>query len=190
MAQSQINKGVQEFTQYLNDCQMDAQHKRLALHALSGPGDGTDFGPLLSETHFNIHRLRISGGEVVGRLWIFASQLVEPDQTNAKNSMISALKDSYYQDSRVCNEGKTQRLVVGVLQGRLQGVNIELGADMQLPTAQAVEMFFNVEAHRNIDQLAPLLEAANRFCDVNPLVNRAGFIREIEIYAQNQEIVD
>jgi hypothetical protein len=116
--------------------------------------------------------------------------LTEPDQTNAKDSLISALKDSYYMGSRVCDQGKTQRSVVGVLQGRLEGVDVELSTEMQVPTPQAVAMFFHVEAHRNIEQLAPLFNAASRFCDDNPAVNRDDFVLQIRLYAQAQGFGD
>ena len=184
---ARINQAVQAFTQYLNNRQMNAEHKQLAQRALLAPrGLNEMFGPLISENDFSILGLAVSGQELIGRLWIFASELGEPDQTNAKDSMISALKDSYLMGSRVCNQGKTQRLIVGVLQGRLAGVDVELIPEMQVPTHQAVEMFFNVEAHRNIEQVAPLVGAANRFCDENPAVNRADFVREIREYAQAQ----
>lgn len=65
-------------------------------------------------------------------------------------------------------------------------MDIELTPEMQVPTRRAVEMFFNVEAHRNIEQLEPLIDAANRFCDENPAVNRNDFVREIREYAQAQ----
>ena len=126
---------------------------------------------------------------MIGRHWIFASELAEPDQTNAKSSMISALQSSYEAGDRVCNQGKTHRQVVGVLQGRLAGVDIELRSEMQLPTPQAVGMFFHIERHKNIRQLAPLIEAANRYCDENPAVDRADFIRAIGVYAEVQGIV-
>ena len=88
--------------------------------------------------------------------------------------------------SRVCNQGKTQRLVIGVLQGRLNGVDIELIPDMRVSTAQAVAMFFNIEANKGIRKLQPLVEAANHFCDQNPAVNREEFILEINKYAETE----
>jgi len=73
-----------------------------------------------------------------------------------------------------------------VLQGRLEGVNIELTEEMQISTTQAIRMFFSIEAHQYIQQLKPLLEAARKFCDQNTLIaNRADFVREIREYAQN-----
>jgi hypothetical protein len=191
LSEDEINQAEQEFTEYLNNRQMDAEDKRLAKRALSAPKEeNEEFGPLISEEPFTILGLEISGKELIGRLWIFASGLTEPDQTNAKDSMISALKDSYYMGSRVCDQGKTQRSVVGVLQGRLEGVDIELGTEMHVPTPLAVAMFFHVEAHRNIEQLEPLLNAANRFCDDNPAVNRDDFIRKIRLYAQVEGFED
>ena len=85
---------------------------------------------------------------------------------------------------------KTQRLLIAVLQGRLPGVNIELIEEMQVPIAQAIQMFFSIEAHQHIQQLQPLLEAARRFCDQNPLINQADFFREIRQYAQNSGFGD
>jgi DNA-directed RNA polymerase specialized sigma24 family protein len=191
ISRDRINQAVQEFTQYLNGREMNAEDKQLAQLALLAPkGPNEIFGPLISENNFSILGLVISGEELIGRLWAFASKLAEPDQTNAKGGMISALKDSYLMGSRVCNQGKTQRLIVAVLQGRLAGVDIELIPEMQVSTPQAVQMFFTMKAHRDIEQLEPLVGAANLFCDENPAVNRADFVREIREYAQAQGFED
>lgn len=47
-------------------------------------------------------------------------------------------------------------------------------------------MFFHVEAHQQIEQVNALLDAATRFCDENPAVNRTSFLDEIKQYAQAQ----
>ena len=188
-----INQAVEGFTQYLDNREMDPEHKRLARRALLEPKvEGEHFGPLISDLSFTILGLEISGRELIGRFWIFASQLTEPEQGNAKHSMILALKDSYSAgDNRICNQGKTQRLIVGVLQGRLQGVDIELIAQMQVTTEQAADMFFVTQAHRDIQDLEPLLDAANRFCALNPNVNREDFIRFLkENYARVQGMIE
>ena len=100
--------------------------------------------------------------------------------------MISALSDSYDDfNLKVCNQGKTQRLVVAVLQGRLAGVNIE-GDGVSVSTPEAIRMFFNMEAHKKIGEFKDLMEAANQFCDDHTLVNRDSFIAEIEKYAEVQ----
>ncbi len=184
ISRNRMTRAVQEFTKYLNEREMTSEHKRLAQHALQGPDDPADFGPLINGND-SIPGLGISGKEMIGRLWVFASGLTELDQTMAKEGIISALKDS--QDmGRVCQEGKVQRLIVSVLQGRFPGINIELIEGRRVFKEQAVGVFFSVEAHRAIEQLLPLIEAANRFCDQNPLVNRDEFLDEIKAYAEAQ----
>ncbi len=181
--QDRIEQAVREFTQYLHDHQ-DGEHKQLALRALLAPQDGETFGPLIDENDFTILGLKISGEEVIGRLWVFASKLKEPEQTNAKEGIVSGLKDSCSSDgSRVCNPGKVQRLIVSVLQGRLEEVDIEL-LGTEVSTEGALNMFFCVEAHQKIKQLEPLIEAANRFCEENPLVKRDDFLRKIRQFAE------
>ena len=76
-----------------------------------------------------------------------------------------------------------------MLQGRLAGVNIE-GAVISINTPQAIEMFFNIEIHKRIDECKDLMEAANRFCNEHVYVNRDTFILEIEEYARLQGIED
>jgi hypothetical protein len=190
---NRINEAVKEFIQYLNDREMDPQDKQLAQRALLAPKREDEvFGGLISQEPFTLLGLETSGEEVIGRLWIFLSDLVEPDRINAKVGMISALKNSYdHMGARVCDQGKTQRLLTAVLQGRLEGVNIELTEEMQIPTTQAIRMFFSIEAHQHIQQLEPLLEAARRFCDENTLIaDRGGFLREIREYAEKSGFSD
>ncbi len=185
--QGQISKvrmtgAVQEFTKYLDEREMNSEDKRLAQHALQGPRDTADFGPLINGSD-TIPGLGISGEEMIARLWIFASGLTELEQAMAKEGIISALKDSY-NVGRVCQKGKVQRLIVSVLQGRLADINIELEEGMQVAKEVAAEMFFSLEAHQAIRELPPLIEAANRFCDENPLVNRDEFLQLVEDYAE------
>ncbi len=189
ISKDKVEKAVKDFTTYLDESKMDAKHKKLARHALSGAKQPREnFGPLIDKENFSIFGLLISGEELIARLWIFASELKEPEQKNAKYGMISALKDSYNDPSdgrsRVCNQGKTQRLMIAVLQGRLAGVNIELQEEMKPGTSEAIRAFFSVEAHRNIDQLRPLLAAAEQYCRESPLIAHDDFIREIKKYAQ------
>jgi hypothetical protein len=181
-----INQGVAEFTEYLNNQKMDHTEKQLARDALSRPKNPDEcFGPLISNIGFSIAGLSLSGQEVVGRLWVYASDLTEPDQTNAKIGMISALKKSYDSvGARICDPGKTQALVIAVLQGRLTGVNIELTEQMQVTTADSINMFFNVESNRNIKELQPLIQAAETFCNQNSLINREDFLNGIREYAR------
>ncbi len=186
ISRDDMNQAVQEFTQYLNDREMNPEHKRLAQHALRGPLNRADFGPLIDGNDFTIKGLRISGEEVIGRLWIFASNLTGLDQAIAKGGMISALEQSYDMRYRVCQPGKVQRLIVSVLQGRLAKVNIELIEGMKVGKEVSLRMFFMKEAHMAIKQLPLLIDAANQFCHENPLVNRAEFFLGIEEYAEAQ----
>ncbi len=181
-----INLAAQEFSHYLKDRQMNAEHKRLAQHALLRLKNRDIFGPFMDENNCRVLRFAVSGQELIGRLWVFVLKLEEPDRTNAKESMVFALKDSYFMGSEVCSSGKTQRLIVGVLQGRLPRVNVDIELITGVSKAEAAQMFFNVEAYQNIEQLAPLIDAANRFCDENPAVDRADFVHEIEEYARHQ----
>ena len=58
----------------------------------------------------------------------------------------------------------------------------------QVSAEQAMQMFFTIEAHQAINTKDNLSEAANRFCDENPGVNRQEFIEEINAYAALQDI--
>ncbi len=186
ISKARLNQAVRKFTKYLRNCEMSSEDKQLAEHALLGPPNPTDFGPFLDEKDITPMRIKISGKEVIGRLWIFASTLTEIEQAMAKWGMVSALKESYYMEGRVCNPGKLQRLIVSVLQGRFEGVNIELIEGMQVSAGPAMTLFFTDE-HKAIQQLAPLIEAANRFCDENPLVNRGEFLDKIKEYAETEK---
>ena len=184
-----IDQAKDAFVLYLDQSPIDPEQKELAKTALLKPRrHGGEYGPLIDDSSFTVRGLSLSGKELIARLWIFSSQLTEPEQTNAKSGMISSLRDSYDLGGRVCNPGKAQRLVVAVLQGRLAGVNIEGGMPIQIPAAQAIAMFFADETRREIDMLHVLLAAANRFCDENRSVNRPEFIREIRAYAEQQGI--
>ncbi len=182
-----INEAKDQFVKYLYNVRMNQNQKQLAIRALLIPQErGESWGPLLDgNTCYGI-----SGNELIGRLYIFASSLSGKEITNAKMSMIGALSRSY--DSfgdRICNDGKTERQVVSVLQGRLKGVNID-DARIQVTKQQAMRMFFYRPENSNPNiSLHDLRQAANHFCDENAGVNRAEFIEEIRTYARNSGIV-
>ncbi|KAG6559119.1 hypothetical protein RHABOEDO_001749 [Candidatus Rhabdochlamydia oedothoracis] len=186
---AEIHEAKDNFVAYLKKCSIDSEKKALAQRALLEPRkNNQDFGPLINDEGFTILGLQMSGADLIGRLRIFISKLPENEQINALTSMISALSDSYNDcNTRVCNQGKTQRLVVAVLQGRLPGVNIE-GDVISITTEAAMEMFFNIKAHQEIDKFKDLIEAANQFCNEHVLVNKDTFILEIKEYARVQEI--
>ena len=186
----EVDRATNEFIEYLNNSSVAPDKKRRAQDALLKPrGSSEGFGALIPPDlpdEFSVQGLLTSGKELIGRLWIFASNLTEQEQTLAKESMITALSESSDQNGeRVCNQGKTQRLIVAVLQGRLDGVNID-EIPVQVSGAQALPMFFNVKARQDIDNLEDLLEAAAKFCNENPAVNREDFIRQIHDFAVQQ----
>ena len=175
-----VEQAYAAFSEYLNhEASITPEKRMLAQNALFG---------LISGGSFSVGDRQISGRELIGRLWIFASRLTEQEQKNAKRSIISALNDSNTRNGTVCNRGKTQRLVVAVLQGRLAGVKIDIDNLEQVSKTQAQQMFFNITAHKNIAVLQELIDAANRFCDENPLVDRKEFLLEIRKYADLQDI--
>jgi N-acetylglutamate synthase-like GNAT family acetyltransferase len=185
---TEIHKAKDSFIAYLEEAPIHSIKKELAQRALLEPRkNNQDFGPLIHDEDFSILGLQMTGTDLIGRLWIFVSELSGKEQTNAQVSMVSALSDSYSDfNVKVCNQGKTQRLIVAVLQGRLAGVSIEDA--ISINTSQAIEMFFNIEAHKKIDELKNLMEAAQQFCKDHTYVNKDTFIPEIEEYARLQGI--
>lgn len=171
-----------------------------------------DFPPLFGDTSFTVAGLTFSGLELIARLWRFVDRFVDPnipnmelEKENARESIIRALCDCIESDNlRVCNPGKVQRLVVGVLQGRLQGVNVDnLVMTDVVPVVVASRMFFESfgvrELHQKIGQftqevdeniagaqerlqgaLDSFFEKAKRFCDENANVLREEFLEEIK----------
>lgn len=166
----------------------------MAKRALLGEKGNEAFGPLIGGPKFTIRGLEISGEELIGRLWIFASTLKASDQENAKQSMISALTDSIRQDEngknqRVCHLGKTQRLLIGVLQGpgRFKGVNIDdIAGVTTVRTTDALNLFFSNETNQQIADWDGLRNAANTFLEAHNLVNRDEFMAGIREYAVNK----
>lgn len=153
---------------------------------------GQIFGPLVSDERFTLLGHQICGKELIARLWRFATSLAdEADRVNAVRGIISALEESSNEDNfLMCNQGKVQRLVIAVLQGRLAGVNIEnldLNAEENIPIPDAIRLFFT-PARQEIEQLEPLLQEANLFLDENPRINRDLFMQEIRNYIEAQGI--
>ncbi len=176
-----INRHVGGFKEYLEASGhlKQAAATRALLEARTG---GESFGPLLDNERFSIIGLSLTGEEVIARMWLYASTHPKvEDQDQAKSGMIGALGDSFEGGDRVCNQGKTQRLCLEVLQGRLAGVNID---GIKPPSsADAVTMFFLNPNHQSIEGLEALVQAANQFANDNPNIEREGFLQEITAYA-------
>lgn len=202
LSSRQMEQAQRAFIEYLDTSPFNEADKAIVKRVLFTPKEDLPpgdprrelFGPLIDDREFSILGLMMTGREILARHWLYASSLPESrenhEQTNAKHGMIRALIDCCLENGhRLCNQGKTQRLAVAVLQGRLRGVNIEEDdSQRQVRTNVAMSMFFNTTDHQRIDQLAPLLEAANRFCDQNALVNREEFLGQIREYARQGQI--
>jgi hypothetical protein len=191
-----IDQANREFVAFLNASSRTPQQKRLAQVALEGTPTrevlGEEFGPLIEEADFALSGFLVSGKELFGRLWIFASKLPENEKMHAKEGMITELVGSYnFNGTRICNQGKAQRLALAVLQGNLPGAVIEeVRAEEIPPTADmALQEFFTIEAHKKIEELPALITAVNQFCNARRLITpviREEFLRNMREYARVQ----
>lgn len=183
-----IRAANEAFMRYLRKDFQDVAKRNLAIKALLLPRQlHEDFGCFISEEPFTLHGLSLTGEEVIGRLWIFASRLNEEDQANVKLGMVTALASCYEGDTRVCDQGKTQRLASATLQGYLAGVQID--TQVEKPSKEAaLALFFSRKELQDIDKLDALLAAAETFCTAHPLVNKAEFIAELNEYASQSDI--
>ena len=154
----------------------------LALKALFGPrAPYKNFPPLLDEEGFSCNGFSLTGKELIGRLWGFISGCDENNQDECKKGMLTALSTSFEGENLVCNQGKTQRLLIAVLQGRLEGVQIDDLAPVLSPD-QALDLFFSDKRRQHINNKEELLAEANRFLEDNPIVQRESFMAKLEEY--------
>lgn len=155
-------RAVADFRSYLS--KSAHKKKELAERALAGPSN-SDFGSLLSDSRIYIDGLICSGSEIIARLWTYASTLETPDDLCAKDAMISALAESFNDNGdRVCNPGKTQRLIVAVLSGRLAGVDVD-----EVQTLPALtNAFFALPENIRINDRATFIEAMRVFRSAHP----------------------
>ncbi|MEI7652600.1 MAG: leucine-rich repeat domain-containing protein [Verrucomicrobiota bacterium] len=189
IAPEDTQRYVREFKEYLYGCERPEQD--LAIRALLGPRQVDEhFGPLLDGEIFSVNGLTLTGDEVTSRMWLYASTHPEvKEQNQAKEGMISALADSYEHGSMVCNPGKTQRLAIRVLQGRLAGINID-GLKM-ITAEQVLTEFFQNETNQKIEKLDELLKAAEAFVNERPAITdelKMQFLKEVRKYAHLQDL--
>jgi len=175
--QQRIDAAVHAFTAFINAQNRDVNSAREWLQEL------------LRDNHC---MLGISGREITGRLWIYADTYRDPihdemlsarERANVKLALVRALAHARRENS--CNQGTVQMMVVAALQGRLPGVNLDEMPPVA-PTRAAVEMFFNVQRHQAIETRNELLVVANAYCQVNPGIERLGFLAEMNNYADQQ----
>ena len=183
LSEEVISNGVKEFKQFLNAFE-NSDLKAKAQQALEGQDPQEVWPPLLKNN--NTHaidggRLLISGEELIARLWLYANQ--HPEKENCQISMIKALADSIEEGKRVCPPGQTQRLVVGVLQGRLEGANVDKVEAPTITLNQSVAAFLS--ENQTCPSRAQLMTNAEVFLNTNPLVNREAFLGEINYFANS-----
>ena len=191
--ESDMTKAVENFKTYLEGLE-DNDKKRLAQDALLRPKrervgeeEGEPFGPLLDGIPFGVLGEMTTGHEMISRLWIYASKLTTESDI-AKGGMVTALADSFESTTRVCNQGKSQRLLIAVLQGRLANVRIDPNPEAAQSVIPAMNNFFSTNAHREIENLAILLAAATLYLKQNIVDNKPVFIGEMREYARLGEI--
>jgi hypothetical protein len=141
---------------------------------------------LLDEECFSCNGFSLTGKELIGRLWAFISGCDGTNQDECKKGMLTALSTSFEGENLVCNQGKTQRLLIAVLQGRLEGVQIDDLAPVLTPD-QAVRLFFEDERRQGIENREELLREANRFLEENPIVHRESFMAKLEEFLNLRE---
>jgi hypothetical protein len=179
---------VNEFINYVNQ-QPESDRKSKILRALNGPAEAASLFPSLMEGEFSIVGLMMTGNEVIARLWHYISQITNPDDKEAaKTAMLNGLSRCFNEGgSRICNPGKVQHLVIAVLQGRLNGVQIdEVPEDddiiVVVPTTLAINSFFLNPDHMALlddEKFEELLQAAGKFADENPGIDRKKFFDRI-----------
>jgi hypothetical protein len=181
LTKKQINENFEGFSGYL-DHLPEPEKKQNAMKAFSTGIPRSPFPPLISE-EFSVNGFQLSGKELIARLWNFIEKHIEEptEQEIAKEGIISALCESVQDGSLVCNQGKTQRLCVHVLQGRLSGVDIDNVATPQT-SDQALVSFFHIPQRRELTTRAALEQEAELFLNQNPLVDRDGFMQKLIEY--------
>lgn len=174
--------------------------KAFGLEACPGFQPLLQLGEPIKGHHFTLNGYDMNGMVLLSRLQVFIENFEREgvyscqsdDQKNtAYHDLFSALDDCLNDyGSLVCNQGKTQRLVVSVLQGRLEDVDIDQFVVSQadagvnvLSPSQAIDQFFLSEENRDYNWHT-LLVKAKKFIMQNPLVEARSFYEELFKFAQ------
>ncbi len=192
MSSQDLDKYSKECIQFIEDLPLTDPRKENARHALLGPTKNDEFVSLINTAYptFPIGTaLSTNGEEVTGRLWYFIQNIQdEKDRDIAAQSLVNALAESIEHGRVTCQPGKLQRLLVAVVQGRLEGVHIDQEAPSLTPT-QAFAQFMTREEHQHMTDPQALKQAAQQFFRDNPLFRdeelKAAFMRELEQYIEN-----
>lgn len=126
----------EEIQGFFRDCvgYVKRRGNSIALQVLMGEQEDVPslpgFGSLLQGGGLALENNLVPPHALVAHLWHFINGILpqhfpEEDVENARQSFLGALVDSFESHHVVCDPGKLQRIATCVLQGRLQGVNID-----------------------------------------------------------------
>ena len=158
---------------------VDAQGKLIKVDALILPCDGIEWP---------CHGLN----QFIACLWRFANGLAEPERTNAREGMISALATCNSQGHPICRLGLQQELLLQVVQGRIPNIKIDaLVIDDQEKIIEATKIFFelNNQCNRLIENWTELMQAGEAFCQEHPSVIKKSFLWHLAQYAYGADIL-
>ena len=143
------------------------------------------FGPLVQDDTITAYDLGLTAKAFLARIWHFINQgtfidllghemtgeaLIQ-DRDNAKNSLVQSLAQAYDESGNiVCNAGKLQRIVTGVLQGRFKGISVDnpkfTKEQMSASVANALTDF--ISSQKEDVSAEWLRENASIWLDANP----------------------
>lgn len=189
LSQSQIDTAYTELIEFLVS---DKKTSEKTIAALCDPGRFRGaYGALVGDGPLTVRGHEIHGKEFAARLWLFTKSIEdEKDKELAKYGIISGLLASHDEDSGTlwCNPGKVQRLVVSVLQGRLEGINVEGHELGVVDDKTALALFFQCKKHNEFKKLEDLIAAAQTFIEENPSIMKEAFMQGIYGYAEVMEL--
>ena len=116
------------------------------------------FAPISADGKITSHGLDMTGREFFARLWDFihhgtfegivGDDALNKERENARIALARNLADAYEEDQVICNPGKIQRIVVGVLQGRLHGVHVD--KEVPVDPASSSQITLSLEQEETI----------------------------------------
>ena len=134
---------------------------------------------------FILHDQQINGFDAIGKFWKFCNSIEDAgDKKLAILSMIeSILQFMNDYNTRVCQPGQLQRLMVGVVQGRLPGVNID-GVDFltKINGDLALDLFLKDQKRKDIDDANMMSDVARIFIKENDNIDIDDFIEKLKSY--------
>ena len=140
----------------------------------------TVFGLIWKTDHIFHDKKKLA--RCIGKLWKFAIALKIP-MTNACYFFNDDILEFMVKNTRVCQPGQLQRLMIGVVQGRIPGVNID-GVDFQTKKNgdESLTLFFKDQRRKDIDDAKMMSEAAQTFIKENGNIDVKDFIKQLKSF--------